>query len=609
MRREAFRIFKNSGLEHLALGHHVLHKKSVIRNTGSKNLRRQSVRFLHPQKRLGFPSRGLALSLFLLVCGTGIVALVLVQLRLFSNYEKVAIVGSALGFASILAGIHLLADQDRASPLTLSRPWLRYLPLLIGFSVTLGGDSIPPLIATVAFAAALALLFILSKATNVSRTYLVFSMLFLAGAIGYNAYFYYFDTGAPDIWGYLSVGSAIIQTGRFSNIMQPTDRYYYPFPVMSIASTILSSTAGLDLRLSLLIFPGSLVLLQPLFVFILARVVYSNSEAAAFSAFIVLTESAVTRFIATPGAESVALSLLLLVLFLLSGRVQPRGRIVGALLAFLMLVVISGAVGLLSAILVPLLMMVRRTAAYKSMRVIMPVVFFAYLLAVALVDRIVYNLEITAQTFLGFVLDPIVRIGTEVYGAGGSGLLFMWWGLPVSLALLSILLQRTRHASFWAYAGLGLLGISFIANVISPDLIADRYVGVPAWIFLAVGGGLFLSTLTRSSRRVLMVLPIIFLACSSAVADPGLSPQYGFGGSRDLAAVFKSHSSLPMTEGDRIALDWLDGHVIGNVTTDGDSAFYLTFSRYRSGVFSVAGILRFTSGFVSPTRFRPDAET
>ena len=49
-----------------------------------------------------------------------------------------------------------------------------------------------------------------------------------------------------------------------------------------------------------------------------------------------------------------------------------------------------------------------------------------------------------------------------------------------------------------------------------------------AWLLLAVAGGRTLASLTRTKRRLLLIAPIIFLVCFSAVVTPTTSPQYGF---------------------------------------------------------------------------------
>jgi len=440
----------------------------------------------------------------------------------------------------------------------------------------------PPAISAFALAAALTLLFPLSRMINVSKVYIAFLTVFLAASIGYNLFYYYPLVNRTDPMSYLSVASAIIQRGHYSDVIQPTDRYYFPFPVMSIAPSILSSVTGLDLQLSLLVFPGSLILLQPLLVFLLSRLVFDNAEAAALSAFIVVTESAVTQWINGPIAQSTAISLLLLVLIALFSRVRSKGHMVVAFIAFVMLVAVHGAVGLVSTILISYLI-VRERSSYKGIIRPLVAIFLGYLIIAGTIDRIVYVGQANLENILEFIFTPALRTERELYGAGSNGVVFIWWGLPVSLALLSIFVQRRKQGSSWAYAGLGLLALSFVVNVIAPNLCMDRYGGLTAWLILAVPCGKALSALTRTSRQLLTLIPIILLVCVSAVVDPCLSPQYGNQG--------YYQGLLPTTKPDRTALDWVNGYVNRNVITDSYSAYYLTFSRYRSGVLSNKGII------------------
>jgi hypothetical protein len=456
--------------------------------------------------------------------------------------------------------------------------FLAYLPPIIAISVDLLAGLVPAAISAFALAAALTILFVLSKFANVSKAYVVFVTVLVAASIGYNVFYYYpLVGGDPDALTALSVATAIIQTGHYSGFRQPTDSYYFPFPVMSIAPSMLSSLTGLDIQLSLLLFPGSLILLQPLLVFLISRLLFASAEAAALSALTVVMEATVTRFINQPFAQSVAISLLLVVLIALLGR--SRGYVVVALTAFPILVALHAAVGLVSIVLISLLTVHERGAFRGNVRVLC-VIFLGYLLAAGLIDTIVYRVGWDVKAFWEFVFGRTV--GTiELFGAGANGIIFIWWGLPVSLGLFCVLIHRMKKEVFWAYAGLGLLGLSFAVNVVAPGLTMDRYAGLTGWFILAVVGGMVLSRLSRTSRGLLMLIPIIFLASLSGVLSPSVSPQYG---------LTEGYRGLPTTNTDRMALDWISHHVIGNVSGDFNCVGYLIFARYSSGVLSSLGI-------------------
>jgi hypothetical protein len=516
-------------------------------------------------------SRWPALSALLLFFGFGTVALIIIH----PPYEKIAIVGSTFGIFIILVGIWLLGRSDISFHPAPSRPWLCFLPVIIGISVNLSASLVSPAISALALAAVLTLSFLLFRAIDVSKVYVAFLVVFLAALVGYNVFCYYPLITSVDSWRNLSVASAIVQTGHYADVIQPTDAYYFQFPVMSIAPSILSSVTGLNLELSLLLFPGSLILLQPLLVFLLSRLVFYDVEAAAFSAFIVLTESQVTQWISGPIPQPIATSLLLLLLILLFGRVRSRGHVVGAFVVLLMLTAMHGAVGLLSIFLVSFLIL-RERSSYKTIILPLVVIFLGYVMITEVVDNLVRNTQMSLKSIFEWIFTPTFRTGSELYGTSSNGLIFIWWGLPVSLALFYISVLRRKQACSWAYAGLGLLGLSFAVNLVAPSLVIDRYGGLAAWLVLATIGGKALTTLTRTSRQLLMLVPIVFLICLSGVLDPTLSPQYAYQGYQDV---------LPTTKLDRTALDWVNSYVAGNVFADSQSARYLGFSRYSSGVF------------------------
>ena len=523
-------------------------------------------------------------SFLMMFWGSAILALVLVQ----PPVEKVAIVLSTLGLLLILGGAYKLEGQTGPPSTLLSSSWIRYLPTVV---IALGFVAVglaPRATSAFILAGGLALIFLLNRAANVSKPYVALLTVFAVGAIGYGAFRYYPAVIGIDPYGYLSVASAITQTGHYSDVIltsSPIASYYSPFPVMSIASSILSSVSGIDLQLSLLVFPGGLILLQPLLVFLVSRSVMNDAEAAVFSAFIVATEPAVIRSINSPIAESAAMSALLLVLIALFGRVKTRTRGVVAMVIFLIAVAIHGAVGLVAIVLIPFLVIWGKRSHDRGMIIILVLIFLVYITIAAVAERLLVNAEwIWTQAILKFISAPALLTGGNVYGTGSSGLIFIWWGLPASLALLSILVLRRKEANPWAYAGLGLLGLSFAINLIAPDLVVDRYGGLAAWLVLAVAGGKALTALTRTSRQLIAVVPVILLVCLSCVVAPTVSPQYADAGYLQV---------LPTTGPDRTALGWVEGHVIGDVTTDSYSWAYLIFSRYASGVFSMRGIIQF----------------
>jgi hypothetical protein len=246
-----------------------------------------------------------------------------------------------------------------------------------------------------------------------------------------------------------------------------------------------------------------------------------------------------------------------------------------------MLTAIHGAVGLVGAVLVSFLIL-RERSSYRRMILPLGVIYFGYVTITATIDGMTRNAQISVERILEWIFSPTLRAGSELYGPGSNGLIFIWWGLPVSLALFSIFVQRSKQRSSWVYAGLGLLGLSFAVNLVAPSLVMDRYGGLTAWLILATTGGKALRTLARNSRQLLMLVPVILLVCLSAIVDPSLSPQYGF---------YQGYQGyLPTTKLDRTALDWTNGHVARTIFSESASAYYLILSRYQSGVFTDDGI-------------------
>lgn len=515
-----------------------------------------------------------------MLCGATILALVTIR----PPHEKIAIFGSTFGLLSILAGIYSLDRRD-SLVIAPSMPWLPFTPLLVGIAASLLGlVAPPPAISAFIFAIALTLLFLLSRLISVSRVHIAFSAVLLAASIGYNVFCYYSLISGIDTWGYLSVASAIVQRGHYFDIIQPVDRYYFPFPILSIDASTLSSVTGLSLELSLLLSPGILILLQPLLIFLLSRLVFGDVEAASLSALIVVTESMVTQWISGPIAQSAATSLSLLFLILLFGRVRSGRHVVAAFVVFLMLVAMHGAVGLVCTAVFAFIVLLERS---PHRRIILPlvVIYSTYVMITEVMDRVVQNAQVTVASIFEWIFTPTLRVGTEFYGAVSNGLIFIWWGLPVSLALFSTLLEREKRGISWVYTGLGLLGLSFVINVIAPRMAIDRYGGLTAWLILATTGGKALRTIAGTRRQLVALVPIILLVCSSAVVDPALSPQYGF--------YEDDWFPLPMTKLDKTALDWVNRHVVVTPILDIVCASYLIFSRYRSGTLDPGAIERF----------------
>ncbi|MGA8856925.1 MAG: hypothetical protein WB643_07145 [Candidatus Bathyarchaeia archaeon] len=498
--------------------------------------------------------------------------------------------------------------QSKFSSPDISRSWIAYLPLLIGLFVDLGAGLIPPATSAFALAAALTLVFYICVRSNESGAYLVMLTTFLVASVAYNVSAFYQIPLAVDPWTNISVAAAILRTGHFSAAITSESAsglnpYYSLFPAMSIASATLSSVTGLDLPISFIIFPGCIILLQPLLVFVLARAVYGSPVAAVFSAFVVLTESAVTQWITTPLAESVALSMVLLLLVVLLGRRQSRSHVVLQLAIFSAVSILHGAIALLSMVLLPLLLGWRRS---RSMTIIATflMIFLAYLVSTLLILRIIDSLAVIESRILGFFVGSeassqgLGGVKSALYGAGTPGVVFVWWGLPVALALFSILILGRKGASSWTYVGLGTLGLSYILNVLAPNLVADRYGGAAGWLVLAVAAGKPLATLTRNPRRLLLITPIIFLVCFSAVANPLLSPQYGY-----LAHNYHwspSYNGVPLTESDTIALNWVHTHPATDVISDEYASNYLVFLQFQSGIYSHSGILSSVYALTTP---------
>jgi hypothetical protein len=210
------------------------------------------------------------------------------------------------------------------------------------------------------------------------------------------------------------------------------------------------------------------------------------------------------------------------------------------------------------------------------------------------IDRLVGALQFSLESVLEFILTPGEgRVEIPLYGSGTFGLVFLWWGLPASLVILYVLVHGRRQAQVtWAYAGLGLLALSFGVSLVAPNLIMDRYGGLTAWLLLSVPAGYALSRLTKTRRQLLILVPMIMLVCLSTMTSPVTSPQ---------SADQWYHGLLPTTEKDNAALDWVNFHATENVLADSVARKYLVFSRYQSGFLSLRGTAKLTGIIVQPT--------
>ena len=140
---------------------------------------------------------------------------------------KIAIIESTFGIFSLLLAASLLNAKGLPGK---EMVWFPFLPLAIGIGVDLLAPFFQPIVSAVALACALTCLLPLSQMKNVSRNYFLLLSIFLAASVAYNVFYYYpLDLGI-DSWGYLSVSSAIVQTGAYTNTVQPTSRITGLFP-------------------------------------------------------------------------------------------------------------------------------------------------------------------------------------------------------------------------------------------------------------------------------------------------------------------------------------------------------------------------------------------
>lgn len=264
------------------------------------------------------PIQSRLLSLLLILIGTCVMGFVLFQ----PSTSKIAIVESTLGIAGFLMGVGWLGQNTTEFSMR-SLPLFRFIPLILLVLTDMLGWAFPPIMSAMALAAAFALLFPLVKMPTVPRRYVIFLTILLAASISYNILYYYPLDNGVDSWAYSAVSVGIAQSGHYTNLEQPSliSQYYSSFPILSLGAAVLADVTGLPVPESLHIFPGILILLQPLLVFLLSRQIFDSDEAAIFSSILVVTASAVTQYINWPMAESIGISLLLLLLLLLN---KPR---------------------------------------------------------------------------------------------------------------------------------------------------------------------------------------------------------------------------------------------------------------------------------------------
>lgn len=529
------------------------------------------------QVRQFIESRSPIFSALFAACGVGLLAAVV----LLPASGKIAIIESTFGIFCLLLAVSLLGPKNL--PGKELPAWFQYFPLAIGIGVDLLAPFFQPIVSEVAFACALTCLLPLSQMKQVSRNYFLLLSTFLAVSVAYNVFYYYpLDIGV-DSWGYMSVSSAINQNGHFTYVDQPTSSYYFPFPVMALGTAIVSGVTGLSLPVSLFIFPGSLIVLQPLLVFLVSRGIFNDVKTAFLSTFVVLTESAVTQYLNQPAAEPTDISLLMLFLLLLlntRGGRQSRTKTALMLFVFSIIVAIHGAVALVAIGLVVYLMLRRVKLRVGVMT--LTAIFLGYLIISSVFDVIVLAINNVQQVLLLFFISPSTPRTGAALTVGREGILFVWWALPAALALFTFLIRHKDRVNTWVVAGAGLLGLSFLANLVAPEVYLDRYAGLAAWLILAVTGGHTLRGVITSSRKLLLLLPLFLLISYSAVLHPQMSPQFALG----------SQTSLPTSFEDRAAVQLANtyGDQTYPIFGDAYSTPYLTFIRYQSGSFTQEGI-------------------
>jgi hypothetical protein len=503
--------------------------------------------------------------------------------------SRIGLVVSPIGMLLFFAGINLLTDRPYS--LVKSNTWMRFLPLVL----LIGGDFPglgPPWVSAILLSATFVLLLLISNVDGISYSYLVFLIVLLAGSVVYNVYYYYPLDYGIDSWTYQAVSSAIVSKGAFTGIQQPTSPYYWPFPIMSIAPSMLALVSSLSLPFSLFIFPGSLILLQPLFVFLVSRRLFASSKVAVLSALVAVTEVSVIQGIGEPFAEATAVSLLSLLLLLIMFGDPSREKSIATFMVFFAIAALHAAVGIIA---VAFLIYFTWRKDRRNMWVLLTlaIIVLAYLQVTGTIEVIVATTSTDWHYFLLSLFGaPATISGAQRFPQGTPGIAFVWWGFPASLAVFAILAFRKTMIFTWAFAGLTLLGLTFAITLIVPSLSADRYGGLSAWIILAISGGATMQRLITSRRKLLILTPMMFLILLSSATSPMISPQFG---------IVRT-SALPSTYSDRAGLRWLANQSDTAIRLRPDASntmAYLIFATYKLGKFSTKDLNIMNSGFPS----------
>lgn len=497
-----------------------------------------------------------------------------VLLMFFGSFgEKLSILLSAAGMLLIVVGCCWPRKTASAGAPVVTRlassGRLRYVPLALVALVDICGGLVPPMVSALVFALALVIAFTSFKTSEVSKSYTALLLTFLTTSIAFTAFRYFALDIGIDSWGYAATGSIIAQNGHYG-VPQPTDPYYWPFPVMTIASSMLSGVAGIALPVSLFVFPGSLIALQPALVFLVANKLFRSQSAGALAGLIAVMEPTILEWVNAPIAESVAFSLFLLIILLLFPRRVGRKDYPVILLLFLTLVALHGGVAIIVCAI--LVLFVLRYAPMSRGRLIpaFVTVLVGYFIVSLVFDRLSGAIITDLLILLGLKSSGIAL---SLFSSGGGAIVYVWWGLPAGLCM-AYLLFRKRYR-FLALLALGLLGLSFLASILSPSLDVDRYGGLGAWVIIAIMGGGMLNSIS-GRRQSAVIAALVFLVSFSAVVTPTLSPEFGFGGP----------NLQPTTSVDRTAIVWLSDGTAGTnavVHMDTFGAAYYSFLRYSSG--------------------------
>jgi hypothetical protein len=487
--------------------------------------------------------------------------------------EKIAIVLGAFAITLVVVSIYGLPVSRRLIVLPRALLYAPFLVILVTDALEQLGLS--PLWSAVGLAIGSVLIFSALTLFQPQDVYSIFAVSTLAVSVAYSVFFFYPLIAGVDAWGNLALSSFITQTGHLTNAYFLIDPYYRAFPVMAIAASGFSLVSGVPLQPSYLIFPADLIVLQPLIAFLVAKKLFAgNRIAAMLSAFAVVLEPSIIQWMNEPIAESVAISMLLLsVLVLLLPR-QSASKIAAILMLFLV-IALHGSVAIIG---VGLLLLLSRFYHQIARRFVsfVALMFFGYLLVSATIARITTGLI----GYLSFILGTRpLPVSAQIYPAS-YGILFLWWGFPPAIAIAAILLLRRDKFLVWfSIAGISLLGLSFVVNVVAPSQGVDRYLGLGAWIDLAiVSGSSFSQGVTNIPTKWVLFIPLVFVVSLSAFLTPSLSPQVGLGYAQNAPTNFV----------DRTGLTWL-GRNSGPMYTLSD-VFSTSYLLYTRGSTQAAGL-------------------